>query len=96
MQRNYSQQLRPQSKVQAASWLMLFFSLAAFVFVANTLYELGDAYLTNQRLIEEKTRLETEIERLEELYTNEQGDTLFSLFIVNSDSADVVINLPLE
>lgn len=96
MQRNYSQQLRPQSKVQAASWLMLFFSLGAFVFVANTLYELGDAYLTNQRLLEEKARLEAEIERLEELYTNEQGDTMFSLYIVNADNGDVVVNIPLE
>ena len=96
MQRNYSQQLRPQNRVQTVSWVMLILSLAAFVFVANSLYQLGNAFIANQRLIAERERLIEEIERLESLYTNDNGETLYSIYIEDSNEEEIVIRLPLE
>lgn len=96
MQRNYSQQSRPQNRVQTVSWVMLILSLAAFVFVANSIYQLGDAFIANQRLVAERERLIEEIERLEALYNNDNGENLFSIYIEDSSEEDIVIRLPLE
>ncbi len=93
MQRNIHQQPRPTFNTRWSSWALLIGALTAFIFVAVTVYQLGDAYLENQRLRREHDRLVEELERLRELYTTEDGETMFTLYIEGQD--DVVVTIPI-
>jgi len=93
MQRNIYQQPTPRRNVRWSSWVMFVVSIAAFVFVTISVYDLGSAYITNQRLKSEQARLEDEIERIRELFTTEDGKTMFDLYLKDNNSVFIVIPL---
>lgn len=93
MQRNIYQQPHPTFNTRWSSWALLIGALTAFVFVAVTFYQLGDAYLDNQRLLREQEQLTAELERLRELYTTEDGETMYTLYI--QGQTDIVVTIPL-
>lgn len=91
MQRNIYQQPQSIRKTRWSSWGLLVLSLAVFVFVAVSIFDLGSAYLANQRLRSEQARLEAEIGRIRELFTTEDGQTMYDLYLHNNDHAVIVI-----